>query len=694
MKIVILTLISIVLSFSTAYLNPNKTCDFVNEQSDESIVKYNDDDINNPNDSDPNVIYETDFDNEMTGGIPKGWITYNEAGYHLYGFNHDGSQYNYNWGGNPGGGGSRLYEGFSGDFNKAMYWGSRGTNKGYATYGEQVKDYMLEGGVIDPDMPEGIALQLEARKYQISFLMAALKYEPTFTFTLEDLNGNVHARYTDLVAAPNVNGAIGKVTGSVSFVKNLTISDPGYYVLRFTAAEAQWQEYLLANVKIITRCDCQVNGIYYNLDETSKTACVTSNMRKQYYGSITIPSTIFYKGTKYTVNGIEGYAFSNCSDLTSITIPNSITTIGNSAFSGCNGLLSIEIPNSVTTIGDDAFNGCSGLTSITIGKSVTNIGIEAFRGCYGLTSLFIVDGTESVSFSTNSLISKPFVDCPIESLYLGRNISYSDLNSPFSGITTLTSLTIGNSVSSIGSNAFSGCTGLTSINIPNRVTSIGDYAFRDCSGLTSIEIPNRVTFIGDYAFSNCNDLISLSIPISVTSIGYSAFYGCKKLESVYSEITNVFNIDAFGKGSENATLYVPDGTKLFYIQTDGWNVFKDIIEMDPAIMNTSLLLSCNSKGSITINGTTVFTNKIGSVDILEDAENTLVFTPKANCKLEQINFNGLDITTSIDNNTLKVVIPAKTQMVVTFANEAGDVNGDSNIDISDVVSLVNMILGQ
>ena len=502
MKKVYLTLISFALSFLTAFSNLNNT--YENDQNEETIAEYSDDDINYPNDSDPNVIYETDFDNQMTGGIPEGWITYNEAGYHLYGFNNDGSQYNYNWGGKPGGGGNRLYDGFSGDFNKAMYWGSRNTNVGWCTFGEQVKDYILESGIIDPNMPEGIALKLEDRNYQICFLMAAWKDEPTFTFTLEDLNGNVHARYTDLVAAPNVNGATGKVTGSVTCVKNFTISDPGYYVLRFTAAEAHWQEYLLVSVKIITRrCDCQVNGISYNLDETTKTACVTSNMGKPYYGSITIPSTFFYKGTKYTVNGIEGHAFSNCSDLTSITIPNSITTIGKSAFSGCSGLLSIDIPNSVTTIGDEAFNGCSSLTSITIGKSVTNIGINAFRSCHGLTSIFIVDGTQPVSFSTNSLIPNPFVDCPIESLYLGRNISYSDLNSPFSGITTLTSLTIGNSVSSIGSNAFSGCTGLTSINIPNRVTSIGDYAFSGCSGLTSIEIPNRVTFIGDYAFHYC-----------------------------------------------------------------------------------------------------------------------------------------------------------------------------------------------
>jgi len=199
--------------------------------------------------------------------------------------------------------------------------------------------------------------------------------------------------------------------------------------------------------------------------------------------------------------------------------------------------------------------------------------------------------------------------------------------------------------------------------------------------------------VGQNAFAACSGLTTLSLPNSMTSIGDYAFYGCTKLESVYSEITNVFSIDAFGDGSENATLYVPYGKKLTYIQTDGWNVFKDIIEMDPALQNTSLLLSCNSKGSITINGTTLFTNKIGNVEILEDAENTIVFTPKANCKLEQVCFNGFDITTSVENNILKAVIPPKSQMVVMFSKQ-GDMNNDSKIDISDVVLLVNMILGQ
>ena len=200
------------------------------------------------------TVYASDFDNDMTDGIPPGWVTYNEAGFHIYGFNDEErtQQYNYGWGGKPGGGGARLYAGFSGDFNKAMYWGSRGTNDGYAEYGSQVKDWILEGGEIDPEMPDDIALKLEARKYQVSFVMAAWKGEPVFRFTLEDLEGNVYARFNDFVATPNMNGNTGKVTGSLKCTTDFTVPQAGYYVLRFAAQDAQWQEFLLANVKVIT----------------------------------------------------------------------------------------------------------------------------------------------------------------------------------------------------------------------------------------------------------------------------------------------------------------------------------------------------------------------------------------------------------------------------------------------------------
>ena len=183
--------------------------------------------------------------------------------------------------------------------------------------------------------------------------------------------------------------------------------------------------------------DFEVGGIYYNyLDKTAKTVAVTyrgtsySYYSNEYTGSVTIPSSVTYNSTTYSVTEIGSSAFRGCSGLTSITIPNSVTSIGDDAFSGCSGLTEITIPNSVTSIGYYAFYKCSGLTSVTIPNSVTEIGWSAFAGCTGLTSV-----------------------------------------------------TIPNSVTSIGNQAFYDCSGLTSITIPNSVTAIGNDAFYGCSNL-------------------------------------------------------------------------------------------------------------------------------------------------------------------------------------------------------------------
>ena len=219
-------------------------------------------------------------------------------------------------------------------------------------------------------------------------------------------------------------------------------------------------------------------------------------------GAMVIPAKVYAGSTELTVTSIGNYAFSGCSGMTSITIPNSVISIGSSAFSGCSGLTSVTIPNSVISIGNFAFSGCSGLTSILIPNSVTSIGDAAFSGCSGLTSITI----------PNSVIS------------IG--------NSAFSRCSGLTSVAIPNSVTSIGDYAFSVCSSLTSITIPNSVTSIGNGAFSDCSGLTSITIPNSVTSIGEGAFSYCSGLTSFTIPNSVISIGYAAFAWCSRLTSI------------------------------------------------------------------------------------------------------------------------------------------------------------------
>ena len=158
-------------------------------------------------------------------------------------------------------------------------------------------------------------------------------------------------------------------------------------LLSLVATTALWAE------------DFSVDGIYYNyLDGKINEVEVTYQGKysdlysNEYSGSVTIPSTVTYNGTTYSVTSIGVQAFLSCSSLTSITIPNSVTSIGTQAFRSCSGLTSITIPNSVTTIGTQAFRSCSGLTSITIPNSVTSIGEDAFISCSSLTSIVVEEG--------------------------------------------------------------------------------------------------------------------------------------------------------------------------------------------------------------------------------------------------------------------------------------------------------------
>ncbi len=236
-----------------------------------------------------------------------------------------------------------------------------------------------------------------------------------------------------------------------------------------------------------------------------------------------------------SVTSIGDYAFNQCTGLTSITIPDSVTSIGDYAFNQCTGLTSITIPDSVTSIGESAFSGCAGLTSVIIGNGVTSIGNGAFSGCEGITNI-AVDESNPVYHSANNCL----IDMANKVLVIGcKNSVIPDDGSvtsigdyAFSRCTGLTSITIPDSVTNIGWSAFSECTGLTSITIPDSVTSIGGWAFSDCSGLTSITIPDSVVSIGYGAFSSCTGLTSVTIPNSVTSIGEEAFFGCTGLESI------------------------------------------------------------------------------------------------------------------------------------------------------------------
>ena len=229
----------------------------------------------------------------------------------------------------------------------------------------------------------------------------------------------------------------------------------------------------------------------------------------------TISQELFYQCTSLStaslsnsIVSIETDAFNGCTSLTSLSLSQSLETIGQRAFAACSNLSSLELPNSLKTIEWAAFNNCSSLERLDIPESLTSIGSGAFAGCSNL---------KEVTINSNYLLSKDYE----------RN---KGLKSIFG--TQVTSYILGNQINKIGAYVFYGCTNMTSIKLSYPLNSIGNHAFSECTGLKSIEIPNSVKIIEQHAFSYCSELKSIDIPNSVTTIGAYALSGCTALTSI------------------------------------------------------------------------------------------------------------------------------------------------------------------
>lgn len=418
-----------------------------------------------------------------------------------------------------------------------------------------------------------------------------------------------------------------------------------------------------------------------------------------------------------TITVLNASLLEYCTSLTSITIPSTVTEILDNALASCTGLTSITIPASVTSIGYLAFQSCTGLKNLTIPKSVAKIHHRALEGCTALESIVVEDGNPFynsinncnalIETSTSMLVKGckntvipntvkiiedgAFNGCKgLTEIKIPDSVESTGLYS-FGHCPNLTKVTLGNSFKTIGRHSFDQCFELTTLVMGNSVTTIESAAFQSCRKLTSVTFPNTLTTIEDYAFSGCSSMTTLTIPSSVTSIADYAFSGCSGLTSITSHIKDVFETGskAFNLCSK-ATLYVPHGFAEIYSKTADWSSLTKIEEFYERI---PLAMACNDKGRVVINREINFTNKMAEVSIFEGIENHFSFAPYENCELGQVLLDGLDITKSVKENHLIANIREKSHMMVIFVPKGADVNGDGQVDISDVVALVNIILG-
>ncbi len=329
--------------------------------------------------------------------------------------------------------------------------------------------------------------------------------------------------------------------------------------------------------------DVKFNGIYYNLDASTKTATVTQGNSDEYYsGTVSIPSTIKPDGVTYTVKTIGRSAFYICDKLTAVTIPTSVTTINDFAFCGA-GLTSVKIPGSVKTIGTNVFNECEDLTTVQFGKGVTTIGQNMFQQCVNLKNVTLPSTLKTIYYYA-------FYQCKsLQSITIPDGVE--NINSYAFDGSGLRSITIPSSVKNIGWYAFYYCNDLISITINSVNPTISDEAFTKCYNIQTVSLDcqtignwfaksytletvvlgSHVKTIGEGAFKDCSELRNLTIGNNVTTIGKEAFSGIYELNSVTipNSVTTIGE-KAFAYCGSGSPLYITFGTGLTTVAKDAF----------------------------------------------------------------------------------------------------------------------------
>ncbi|MBR4275592.1 MAG: leucine-rich repeat protein [Prevotella sp.] len=328
--------------------------------------------------------------------------------------------------------------------------------------------------------------------------------------------------------------------------------------------------------KIIEVANSDGTIISYQIISDAKVKVVSGST--PYSGEVVIPESITYKDKLYDVTAIASNAFSDCTELTSVILPSSITIVGAYAFWNCTGLTSISVPNSVTAIGEYAFQTATNLSTVNLSENIEEIPTGLFSGCRSLSAVNIPEKVYAIGESA-------FYASGITSIVIPKNVQYvgdatyiqkGRSRNPFMGCQKLTEIIVeeGNKwydsrdncnaiILTADNSIVSGCLGTV---IPTSVSSIGNFAFYKFNQLETITIPDNINHIGDFAFAYCHGLKSvicnMASPLDLTSSSY-----------VFTEY-------------EGVTLYVPYGTKEKYLAAEGWKNFENIVEMkDELIVN-------------------------------------------------------------------------------------------------------------
>ena len=431
--------------------------------------------------------------------------------------------------------------------------------------------------------------------------------------------------------------------------------------------------------------DFQSGDLCYNItsDTTVKVTYQEHWSSSNYSGltTATIPESVTYNGTTYSVTNIGSGAFRSCSSLTSVTIPNSVTSIGDDAFYNCSSLTSVTIPNSVTSIRERAFSGCSSLTSVTIPNSVTSIEWGTFYNCSSLSSITIPNSVTSIGthafYNCSSLTS---ITIPNSVTSIGGRAFYgcTSLTSPVFNVHCFAYMpasytgayTIPEGIKQIAGGAFEYCSGLTYVTIPKGVTSIESSTFHRCSSLTSVTIPNSVTSIGTHAFSWSPSLTSVTIPNSVTSIESYAFYQT----SIYNTKSNW----------ENGVLYISNCLIEAERDISGSYAIKE----DTRILADDAFLGCSSLTSVTIPNSVTSIGNSAFYDCVFSKDN---FINNSTLNAEENNYWGAELVDIdidgllIRNNTIVYCRSFVTSVIIP--NSVTSIGEDAFYNCSSLTSI-------